>query len=204
MEDGDAALVARARDGEHDAFRVLVERHSRRLFHLAYRMTGLEQDAEDVVQETFLRAYRYLSHFESRADFTSWLHRIAVNCSFDILRKRQRDDQQAESLGEEAWQELLTISAAPPSPDSQALNSETKEQITKALDLLTPMERSAFVLRHFEDKSIGEISEALGVRPNAAKQSILRGVQKLRRALTPVLTAGQSRTAEKPSPNPEL
>jgi RNA polymerase sigma-70 factor (ECF subfamily) len=197
MEESDGALVARAREGDQEAFRVLVERHSHRLFQLAYHMTGVEQDAEDVVQETFLRAYRYLSGFQSRADFTSWLHRIAINCSFDVLRKRQRGDQQAESLGQEAWEELLALSASTPSPDTQALHREAREQIAKALDLLTPMERSAFVLRHFEDRSIGEISDVLGVGSNAAKQSILRGVQKLRRALTPILNSKQ------PSPEKE-
>src|ERR671934_15809 len=93
-----AAVLARARQGDSEAFRALVERHSRSVFQLAYRMTGNEQDAEDVVQETFLRAYKQLSRFESRAGFGTWLHRIAANCSLDLLRKRKRQDQQADAL----------------------------------------------------------------------------------------------------------
>ena len=81
----DAAAVALARDGDSEAFRALVERHSRAVYRLAHRMTGSAEDAEDVVQETFLKAYRQLNRFESRANFSTWLHRIAVNCSIDPL-----------------------------------------------------------------------------------------------------------------------
>ena len=88
MPQTDAATVALARDGDSEAFRALVERHSRAVYRLAHRMTGTPQDAEDVVQETFLKAYRQLGRFESRANFGTWLHRIAVNCSIDLIRSR--------------------------------------------------------------------------------------------------------------------
>ncbi len=80
MSHTDAATVARARDGDSEAFRMLVEGHSRAVYRLAHRMTGSPQDAEDVVQETFLKAYRQLGRFESRANFGTWLHLMAVNC----------------------------------------------------------------------------------------------------------------------------
>src|SRR5919199_3124546 len=94
------AVLDRARQGDSDAFRVLVERHSRSVFRLAFRMTGNEQDAEDVVQESFLRAYRQLGRFESRANFGTWLYRIVANCSVDLMRaKHARHDQsRGESL----------------------------------------------------------------------------------------------------------
>ena len=88
MPQTDAATVALARDGDSEAFRTLVERHSRAVYRLAHRMTGNAQDAEDVVQDTFLKAYRQLGRFESRANFGTWLHRIAVNCSIDLIRSR--------------------------------------------------------------------------------------------------------------------
>src|SRR6266851_2980676 len=97
MEGMDAATVARARAGDGDAFRALVERHSRSIFRLAYRMTGNEHDAEDVVQETFLRAYRRLNRFESRSDFGTWLYRIGVNCALDLMRKRRSDAVRRDS-----------------------------------------------------------------------------------------------------------
>src|ERR1700751_2229989 len=96
MEESDGAAVARAQSGDGDAFRVLVERHSRSVFRLAFRMTGNEQDAEDVVQETFLRAYRQLAHFEARASFSTWLYRIAANYSLDLIRIRRRHEEKRE------------------------------------------------------------------------------------------------------------
>src|SRR5216684_7140102 len=89
----DAAAVERTLAGDPDAYRVLVERHSRSIFRVAYRMTGNEQDAEEVVQDAFLRAYRRLDRFESRANFGTWLYRIAVNCSLDLLRKRRPHEE---------------------------------------------------------------------------------------------------------------
>src|SRR5215468_960956 len=90
MELTDLGFVTKARAGDADAYRVLVERHSRTLFRLAFRMTGNEQDAEDVVQESFLRAYRQLAKFDERASFGTWLYRIAANCSLDLVRSRKR------------------------------------------------------------------------------------------------------------------
>src|SRR5512132_3677967 len=104
MPQTDAAAVALARDGDSEAFRALVERHSRAVYRLAHRMTGSPQDAEDVVQETFLRAYKQLGRFESRANFSTWLHRIAINCSIDAIRSRPHresahDDVALEQFG---------------------------------------------------------------------------------------------------------
>jgi len=95
-----AAVLARARQGDSEAFRALVERHSRSVFRLAFRMTGNEQDAEDVVQESFLRAYKQLGRFESRANFGTWLYRIVANCSVDMMRMKQarHDQSRGDSL----------------------------------------------------------------------------------------------------------
>ena len=189
MDDSDAVAVAQAREGDQDAFGMLVERHSLRLFQLVYRMTGNEQDAEDVVQETFLRAYKQLTRFESRAGFGTWLHRIAANCSLDLLSKRKRQDAKVEAVELESEDPLLSLSSQAPAPDDQVFHLEVRQKVEAVMEQLTAMERAAFVLRHFEGKSIEEIGSALGTGPSATKQSIFRAVQKLRRALEPVLNA---------------
>src|SRR5437016_6985315 len=102
MEWSDETAVARARSGDADAFRLLVERHSRPLFRLAFRMTGNESDAEDVVQETFLRAYRQLAKFDERASFGTWLYRIATNYTLDLVRARNRRSEQWPARDESA------------------------------------------------------------------------------------------------------
>jgi RNA polymerase sigma-70 factor (ECF subfamily) len=189
MPHTDTAAVALARDGDSDAFRGLVERHSRAVYRLAHRMTGNPHDAEDVVQETFLKAYRQLGRFESRANFGTWLHRIAVNCSIDLIRGRKHQ----ETGHDAADLDLLDAGhgrhsndqRVDPSPERLMLSSEVQEKVTRAMEDLTPMERAAFVLRHFEGQSIEEISRALGLKANAAKHSIFRAVRKMRLALEP-------------------
>ncbi len=183
MAANDADAVARARAGDREAFRELVERHSQRLFRLAYRLTGQEEDAEDVVQETFLRAYRGLAKFEGRSEFLTWLYRIAANCATDLARRRPP----LESI--DAREEARSLPAGAndpmPAPERQALISEGSRRVAAALTRLSPMERTAFVLRHFEGKPIAEIAQALDVRVGAAKNSVFRAVSKLRRELAP-------------------
>ena len=178
------AVLARARQGDSEAFRVLVEQHSRSVFRLAYRMTGNEQDAEDVVQESFLRAYRQLGRFESRANFGTWLYRIAANCSVDLMRAKQarHDITRSESLEEAA--ELPA--AETPTPERLAESGEIQRRVAEALVGLSPLERAAFTLRHYEGRSIDEISRTLGLGTSAAKHSVFRAVKKLRVALEPL------------------
>jgi RNA polymerase sigma-70 factor (ECF subfamily) len=173
-----AAVLARAREGDNDAFRALVERHGRSAFRLAFRMTGNEQDAEDVVQESFLRAYRQLGRFESRANFGTWLHRIVANCSVDHLRARQAH-QGGNSLDEVVD---LVVSEGP-GPERLARSAEIHGCVAAALDRLSPLERAAFTLRHYEGRSINEIGRTLGLGTSAAKHSVFRAVRKLRLAL---------------------
>src|SRR4029077_5813659 len=116
MECNDETAVARARAGDADAFRVLVERHSRPLFRLGFRMTGNESDAEDVVQETFLRAYRQLARFDERASFGTWLYRIAANYALDLVRARNRRCEQPPGFDEGAEDPLQSAPSADPPP----------------------------------------------------------------------------------------
>jgi len=187
MEATDAAAVAQARAGDADAFRRLVERHSRRIFRLAFRLTGNEQDAEDVVQDTFLKAYREIGQFESRANFGTWLYRIAANCAIDLVRSRNRHhDRRADASVGDGPDETPVASGAP-APDRLVFSQEVRTELSGALEWLTPLERAAFVLRHYEERSIEEIGGILGLKTNATKHSIFRAVRKVRTALAPVL-----------------
>lgn len=186
MED-DAADVDAARTGDGAAFRRLVERHSRNVFRLAFRMTGSEHDAEDVVQETFLKAYRRLDQFESRAHFGTWLHRVAANCAWDLLRSRRRRSE--EPLEADAGEGAGMLPANDPSPDRLALSAEVRARVEGAMARLSPMERAAFVLRHHQGMSIREIGAALDLDVSATKQSIFRAVRKMRQALEPLAGA---------------
>jgi RNA polymerase sigma-70 factor (ECF subfamily) len=198
MDGGDAVLVAQALGGDRDAFRVLVERHSRTLFRLSFRMTGNEQDAEEVVQETMLRAYRRLDKFEARANFGTWLYRIGVNCSLDLMRKRRPElkrRQLAKDGDTEMQDPLETAVSNDPGPDRLILSGELGEQVRVAMMQLSPVERTAFVMRHFEGNSIEEIGQTLGLGAGATKNSVFRAVQKLRQHLGPLVGHGQAKSA---------
>jgi RNA polymerase sigma-70 factor (ECF subfamily) len=180
--EADAQAVARVRAGEPEVFRVLMERHGRAVHRLAFRMTGNEQDAEDVVQESFLRAYRNLEHFEARSQFGSWLYRIAANCAYDALRGRARraariePKTSADDLGDH-------VAAEDPGPERLFAGVEVRQRVQVALARMSALERAAFILRHLEGMSTAEIAGALGLEGEAAKQSVFRAVRKVREEL---------------------
>lgn len=197
MEVTDAAVVAQVLGGDRDAFRLLVERHSGSIFRVAYRMTGSQADSEELVQETFLRAYKSLGSFELRANFGTWLYRIAMNRTLDFLSSRKTQMQSKEtyeiadspdSQSTDARQVQLPTSQ--PGPDRLLLSAEIKKRVAAAMGLLTPAERVAFTMRHMEGQSIEEIGAALNLKASAAKNCVFRAVQKLRNQLAPVSGRG--------------
>jgi RNA polymerase sigma-70 factor (ECF subfamily) len=193
MDSGDEAAIEKARQGDRDAFRLLVERHSRSVYRLAYRMTGTTNDAEDMVQETFLRAWKQIHRFDHRASFATWVHRICANCSLDHIRLRNRFQDlrgRAESE-EEASDPFAQLPASAPSPERLAQSSQITAILVPAINELTEMERVAFIMRHYEGCSIDSIAEALNVQRGAAKHSVFRAVQKLRRALAPAMSSSR-------------
>lgn len=194
MVDSDAAQVALVLGGDRDAFRVLVERHSRRLFRLAYRMTGNEQDAEEIVQDAFVRAYRKLERFESRSNFGTWLYRICANCALDRMRKQRTEDSRREPAGDREDcmpGPMETTASDAPGPDRLALSGELGAGVRTAMETLSATERAAFVLRHVDGFSIEEIAKSLGLNIGATKNSVFRAVQKLRRQLEPLVSAAR-------------
>jgi RNA polymerase sigma-70 factor (ECF subfamily) len=149
-------------------------------------MTGNEQDAEDVVQETFLRAYKQLHRFNGRAAFSTWLYRIAANGSLDLIRARKtRNERKASTNNQDSSNWLDRVAAPEPSPERITQSSQIIDLLEPALQQLTEIERTAFVMRHYEGCDIEQIACTLGVKENAAKHSVFRAVQKLRRALEP-------------------
>ena len=175
------AVLARARRGDSEAFQALVEQHSRSAFRLAYRMTGHEQDAEDVVQESFLRAYRHLGRFEARSNFGTWLYRIVANCAVEQIRTRESRQRRARM---EPIDELTQPVSESPGPDRLAESSDVARRVARALDGLSPLERAAFTLRHYEGRTTEEIGRTLKLGTSAAKHAVFRAVKKLRAELS--------------------
>lgn len=187
-------LVELARGGDELAFRELVRRHAGPLFAVAHRLVGEESAAEDVVQESFLRAWRSLARFDGRSAVGTWLHRIAVNCALDHLRRERRMGEEV-AVGEPHAADdgarglTVTLPAGDPDPERRTLSGEIAAVVERTLPLLSALERTAFVLRHFEGKTTEEIASALGVNAQAGKHAVFRAVQKFRAALAPLVGA---------------
>jgi RNA polymerase sigma-70 factor, ECF subfamily len=170
-------------DGDLEAFLSLVERHRRYMYNLALRITGNEQDAKDVIQESLLNAYLHLEQFERRADLRTWLNRIVVNCALDHLRglRRRPDMNDARPLSDV----VDTAASSSPDPERLVTSADWRRQVSAAMNTMSPLERVTFTLRHFEGCSINEIAQTVGIGNNAAKQHIFRAVRKIRLALEP-------------------
>ena len=183
MGRNDLSTIQAVLAGDKEAYGSLVALHSRSIFRVAYRITGNEADAEEVVQDAFMRGYRKLESFESRANFGTWIYRIAVRCALDKIARRGSDES-----GREGDLDLETVPVADtaPDPERMLLSGEIGVVRELAMHSLTPLERAAFTLRHMEGCSLEEIATSLDIAPNAAKQAIYRAVHKLRQRLAPL------------------
>jgi RNA polymerase sigma-70 factor, ECF subfamily len=186
MEENDDSIRRAVLAGDKDAYQVLVTRYSQVVFRVAFRITGNETDAEEAVQETFLRGYQGLPKFEGRASMATWFYRIAANSALNLVsrRKSQTQSRVAEENNPELGEVQLADSQA--GPDRLLLSREIEATTRAAMRELTPTEQTAFVLRHMEDRSTEEIAAALNIAPNAAKQAVFRAVQKLRLQIAPL------------------
>ena len=176
-----AELVAAARDGSREAFDELVRATSRDTYTLAFRLVGNEEDARDVVQEAYLRAYKGIGRFRGDAQFSTWLYRITANCANTQLSKRRR--HRTEELTDE-----VPLADVDPSRDPQAtvVASSLRDRLTVALDDLPPKLRAVVVLRDVYDLSHDAIASELGISETAAKVRLHRARRKLREAVFPM------------------
>jgi RNA polymerase sigma-70 factor, ECF subfamily len=186
----DALAVERTLAGDRDAYRVLVERYSRYIYRLAYRMTGNSHDAEEVVQEAFLRAYQKLTQFAGNSNFGTWVYRIAANYAIDRLRQRNVEEarQVTPSRPGDDGIELDPVALVKDpsaSPERLANSAQLAAKMKEALDALSPAERTAIVMRHWDGCAIEEIAAVLKSNTNATKNTVFRAVAKLRKALEP-------------------
>ena len=189
MTDAEQEAIGRVLAGDRDAFGVLVKAHYQFAFRIAFRITGDPSDAEEATQEAFLRAYTRLSTFRHDASFSTWVNRIAMNTAINLIERRQREATHLAQAGAGAdgidpLQKLADFGAG---PERLLLDAEAASLREAAMSTLTPMERTAFTLRHMEDVPLAEIAEALRVPTNSVKQAVFRAVGKLRRSLRPAV-----------------
>ncbi|MEK7408155.1 MAG: RNA polymerase sigma factor [Acidobacteriota bacterium] len=182
----DAALVSRAQGGDASAFGELVNRHQRKIFRLARNITQNAEDAEDVLQETFLKAYEHLHEFQGHAKFYTWLVRIAVNQALMRLRKRKTDRSVSLDESFDTGEETVTREIAVWAGDPEQLCSqeELRGILVSAIEDLPPIFRTVFALRDIDELSTEETATLLNLSIPAVKSRLLRARLHLREKLT--------------------
>jgi len=191
--ENEVALVAEARGGSEGAFTTLLRQYDRNIYRLALNITGNQEDAEDVMQEAFLKAYTHLDRFQGNSRFYTWLVRIAVNESLMKLRKRRGD--RTVSLDEPVRTENNDLMPREvedwgDDPEERYAKEEVQEIVSKAIESLEPQFRVVVALRDVEDLSTEETAELLGLSVPAVKSRLLRGRLKLRERLNPYFKRG--------------
>jgi RNA polymerase sigma-70 factor (ECF subfamily) len=179
-------LVERARAGDAAAFSELVERYERKIYRLAKHITQNDEDAEDVLQESFLKAYSHLDSFQGDSKFYTWLVRIAVNEALMKLRKRKSDKTVSLDEPQDTGEDLVAreIAVWEDDPEKKYSREELADILSKAVDSLKPTFRTVFVLRDIEELSTEDTAETLGISIPAVKSRLLRARLQLREKLT--------------------
>jgi RNA polymerase sigma-70 factor (ECF subfamily) len=182
----ESTLVAQSREGDTRAFGELVRRYEGKIFRLAQHVTQNREDAEDVLQETFLKAYEHLDQFKGDSKFYTWIVRIAVNQALMKLRRRKTDKSVSLDETIDTGEDTITreIAAWDEDPEQRFSREELGEILDSAVDSLEPPYRSVFVLRDIEELSTEETAEALNLSVPAVKSRLLRARLQLREKLT--------------------
>jgi RNA polymerase sigma-70 factor (ECF subfamily) len=179
-EPSDRDLMGRLAAGDREALEPLMERHYQRLYRIALAYLRRPDDALDVVQETFVKAYTHAARWDGAAEVAPWLTRIAVNQAIDIYRRGRRRLGKEEALDDAAPQALAV---GDPSPERRVLGQEIGERVDSALRILPERQRAIFVLRHYEELSLQEIAQALDMSLGTVKSSLHRALARLRERL---------------------
>jgi RNA polymerase sigma-70 factor (ECF subfamily) len=188
--DEEKLLIEKAQSGDRDAFEELIRRHDRDILRLAFHMLGNREEAREVFQETFLKAFRSLNRFRFESSFYTWIYRIATNVSLDHLRKRQTLKEEisyeADSSSDPdrpALKDTLAATTYYSNPERRLYGHEVGERIKEALKSLSEKERLVFELRHYQGLRLRMIGEIMGSTEETAKNYLFRATQKLRAQL---------------------
>jgi RNA polymerase sigma-70 factor, ECF subfamily len=182
----ESALIAQSREGDSEAYGQLVRRYQSKIFRLAQHITQNREDAEDVLQETFLKAYEHLDQFQGNSKFYTWIVRIAVNQSLMKLRRRKNDKSVSMDDAIDTGEDMIVreIAAWDENPEERLSREEIGGILDSAIEGLEPPYRSVFVLRDIEELSTEDTAEALGLSVPAVKSRLLRARLQLREKLT--------------------
>lgn len=178
-------LIREAQQGSRAAFDLLVRQYDQAVLRLAMHLTGSEQDAQDIHQEAFLKAYRYLGNFRFECSFYTWIYRIVTNLCLDQLRRRKSRREEPAVMIDASGEEMDLLSnvsdeRSGANPDRELQRKILGEKIQAALEILTPRERMVFELKHYQGLKLRTIGEMLNTTEETAKNTLFRATRKLR------------------------
>jgi RNA polymerase sigma-70 factor (ECF subfamily) len=184
----EAQLIREVQAGSRTAFETLVRQYERQVLRLALHLTGSESDAEDIYQEAFLKAYRYIGNFRFECSFYTWIYRIVTNLCLDQLRRRKTHHEDRAVIVDHSGEEIDLLASI---SDDRSFSNPAKEldrkllgaRIQSALDKLTPRERMVFELKHYHGLRLRAIGEMLNTTEETAKNTLFRATKKLRKQL---------------------
>lgn len=178
-------LIRRAQQGDNGAFEELLLLHQKKVYNLCLRMSANPDDALDLSQEAFLRAWRSLGQYQFEASFSTWLFRLTSNICIDFLRrkKRRQETSLTESYDDSDEGAELSVPYAQPGPEQQAMTNETKIELARAMEQLSPEHREILQLRVIEDLQYEQIADILGVRVGTVKSRLARARLSFRKIL---------------------
>ena len=178
-------LIRRAQQGDNGAFEELLLLHQKKVYNLGLRMSANPDDALDLSQEAFLRAWRSLGQYQFEANFSTWLFRLTSNICIDFLRrkKRRQETSLTESYDDSDEGAELAVPDAQPGPEQQAMTNETKIELARAMEQLSPEHREILQLRVIEDLQYEQIADILGVRVGTVKSRLARARLSFRKIL---------------------
>ncbi len=186
----DEELVARSKTGDIDSFNQLVKRWERPIFALAYRTLGREEDARDITQETFLRAFRALAGFKGDAKFSSWLYRIALNLCRDWMRRERRTPLVAVPEGVDVEQ-LAADQGPVETVEDLAARAELSREVARAMEHLPAEQRQAIILKEYHGLTFQEIADLMKCPLSTVKTRVYQGLSTLRKQLEAQMAAGR-------------
>ena len=174
-------VVQSDQQGDTEAFRMLFDQNRKRIFSLAYQYTKNKEDAEDILQETFIKTYNYLDKYkiENESTFSSWIYRIGINCSIDYLRRKK---SKKEDYGDwDTWEKTLPSNHS--NPEQTIGLEQLREKINQLVEGLSPRQRMVFILKHYQQFSIKEIAEYLECSEGSVKKQLFRAVSAIKSPL---------------------
>lgn len=181
MDREDELLIIKAQRGNLQAFEELVKKHDARVMTVIVNMVQNVEDARDLYQDVFIKAFRSLQKFRFQSEFYTWLFRITINTCISFRKKRTCDLHQSLDEHDENW--VIINDTAILNPEQQILNSELAENIQQSISQLSAKQRAVFILRHYHGHKLNEIAEILECSEGTVKNYLFRAVQKLKRSL---------------------